>query len=212
MDLGGGGLVQLAKEAVAVDISRIEASDTVQSHLSATSSSKRLRISPSSVALVQKNVTQYERNDTDQHSKSLDTYFRALYVPVHSTHPGRPQERSWSRDILKCAFLVYCFISCVIATTRVYILYSKAWSSSNRPGDHFQIATETTVSAGTISNYLTRSMAMSSFFEPFIMKNEISTGNVTICAWLDDTEIGYLQEWRKGWHGKNFSTQNNASA
>lgn len=108
-----------------VDISRVKASDTVQSHLSTSYSSKRMRISPSAdfVALGRSLSSDQSEILPIAHSPQVRKDFLAWIFPFHSSSTSRISmrlERSWTAFLLKCFFLLYCGLSCIVATAKLY--------------------------------------------------------------------------------------------
>lgn len=115
-------------DSVPVDISKIKASDSVQSHLSTTNSAKRLRN-----ASINKSLSAHLRMP-DAMNRSAQGFVQAIFCPSHITlptayTPTRPTR--WERPIcfkfsIKHGILLYCFLSCVITSVRLYInLYGK---------------------------------------------------------------------------------------
>lgn len=111
-----------------VDISKVEASDTVQSYLSTSNSSKRTRLSanldagtcgrsghlvPSADTTLPTAYSHPVRKDC------LWALFTWLVPPPSGRNPPR-WDRSCFGAILKFLLLLYCGFSCVVGTTRFY--------------------------------------------------------------------------------------------
>ena len=114
-------------DPVSVDISTLKASDSVQSHLSTTNSAKRLRN-----ASINKGLSAHLRMP-DAMNRSAQGFVQAMFSPSHltlptahtPTRPTRP-ERPMCFKSIKYGILLYCFLSCVITSVRLYInLYGK---------------------------------------------------------------------------------------
>ena len=118
-----------ADDSVPVDISKIEASDSVQSHLSTTNSAKRLRN-----ASINKGLSAHLRMP-DAMNRSAQGFVRAIFLPNHltlptavhtPTRPTRLERPTCFKFSIKYGVLLYCFLSCVITCVRLYInLYEK---------------------------------------------------------------------------------------
>jgi hypothetical protein len=128
-------LKQLSALPSPVDISRIEASDSVQSHLSTSISSKRIRISTSSstpfvdkasqIALLESFPEYSESVYSQSPMRTIASSTQAPLLPEFAHLPsGRSTrlERSWSKCIIKYTLLCYCFLSCIMASARLYIV------------------------------------------------------------------------------------------
>jgi hypothetical protein len=112
-------------DSVPVDISKIKASDSVQSHLSTTNSAKRLRNA--------KGLSAHLRMP-DAMNRSAQGFVRAIFSPSHSTlptahtptRPTRLERPICFKFSIKYGILLYCFLSCVITSVRLYLnLYGK---------------------------------------------------------------------------------------
>jgi len=128
-------LKQLSALPSPVDITKIEASDSVQSYLSTSTSSKRIRISTSSstpfvdnasqTALLESFSEYSESVYSESPMRTIASSIQALFVPEFAHLPsGRSTrlERSWSKHIIKYTLLCYCFLSCITASARLYIV------------------------------------------------------------------------------------------
>ena len=121
-------LYQVA-DSVPVDISKVEASDSVQSHLSTINSAKRLRSAP-----INKSLSAHLRMP-DTMKKSARGFVQAIFLPNHPTLPTahtasarstRLERPSCFKFSIKYGVLLYCFLSCIITSVRLYInLYGK---------------------------------------------------------------------------------------
>ena len=125
-------LLSKVVDSVPVDISTLKASDSVESHLSTTSSAKRLRN-----ASINKGLSAHLRMPNAM-NQSAQGFVQAIFSPshlalptAHST-PTRPThlptrlERPICFKSIKYGILLYCFLSCVITSVRLYInLYGK---------------------------------------------------------------------------------------
>ncbi|KAF8806431.1 hypothetical protein BYT27DRAFT_7140941 [Phlegmacium glaucopus] len=197
-------LLYKVADFVPVDISKVEASDSIQSHLSTMNSAKRLRNAP-----VNKSVSPHSRMP-DQSARG---FVQAIFLPNHLTLPTahtpiRPTRPSCFKFPIKYGVLLYCFLSCVITSVRLYInIYGK------------KIAHDTTQTArisglsvpfnnggnASLAHYLTRMLVTSSgsvTLEPFILSNMHPNSSVTLCAWASDSEFESLDKnWLQHWHG-----------
>ena len=120
-----------------VDISRVEASDRVQSHCFSTSTSlKRIRISTSTNCNAPfvddaSKIALLEPYPEDLESVYSPGPMRTILSSIHALSPqelahflsSRPTrlERSWHRYIIKYAICCYCLLSCFMASARVAI-------------------------------------------------------------------------------------------
>ncbi|KAF8967851.1 hypothetical protein BDZ97DRAFT_1655807 [Flammula alnicola] len=52
-----------------------------------------------------------------------------------------------------------------------------------------------------MEQYLTRSLTTPIKLEPFVISNKKPDSIVTICAWLPDAELPFLEKWIGNWHG-----------
>lgn len=160
---------------VPVNISKIGASDSIQSHPSTMNSAKRLRNAPIGAHLRIPN---------------------RLTLPIaHRDTPTRPTRPSCLKFSIKYGILLYCFLSCVITSVRLYInLYGKKTvHDAVIPGN------------ASLAHYLTRMLATSASsvtLEPFILSNMHPNSSVTLCAWATDLEFESLDKnWPHHWHG-----------
>ena len=111
-----------------VNISTLKASDSVQSHLSTMNSAKRLR----NASINNKSISTH-LGMPDVMNRSAQGFVQAIFLPSHLTLPTahthtRPTrlERPICFKSIKYGILLYCFLSCVIASVRLYInLYGK---------------------------------------------------------------------------------------
>src|SRR6266540_1004028 len=190
-----------------IDISKMENSDTVQSHVSVSNSSKRLRISPSwnssdsteSIlddveALVQHQL-QLNHKKTDHAEEdintSLDTCPTVVLNNTATRTTFRPVERGYVRPFARCALLIYCFVSCVIATIRLYMYVNNNEPVTER---HRPVPTHLpTMEAIAMSNYLTKATTTPVHFEPFVLSNEVTTGNISLVGWLADSDVNSIR-------------------
>lgn len=128
-------LKQLSAFPSPIDISRVEASDSVRSHLSTSTSSKRIRISTSSstpfvdnyskIALLESFSEYSESVYSQSPMRTVASSTQALLLPEFAHLPsGRSTrlERSWSKCIIKYTLVFYCFLSCIMASARLYIV------------------------------------------------------------------------------------------
>lgn len=116
-----------------VDISKIEASDSVQSHLSTSTSSKRLRLHlnampDGSPKIPKSDVHIHNAPGCEDHSwiQTMLTYpqmpflYDISYIPTSvPIHPTQ-QERRWVSTIVLWAAILYCVVSCSIASFHLY--------------------------------------------------------------------------------------------
>jgi hypothetical protein len=123
-------LLSEVADSVPVDISTLKASDSVQSHLSTINSAKRLRLGNASIN--NKGLSAH-LSVPDAMNRSAQGFVQAIFLPSHvtlpTTHtPARPTrlERPICFKSIKYGILLYCFLSCVITSVRLYInLYGK---------------------------------------------------------------------------------------
>ncbi|KDR75798.1 hypothetical protein GALMADRAFT_268364 [Galerina marginata CBS 339.88] len=199
------GVILASQTEDTVDISRIEASDSVQSHLSSTTSSKRLRLPPSNALdtsgkAINLDVLNVQPERFSQRTQITDLAQTLLFPDcpdalLPTTGRLTRVERSWAKFIAKCAFFLYCALSCLIASVQFYVSISEPWGMDRVRGPPEGSIPEINKS---FAKYLTKSSAMSSaVFEPFVMKNENSYSNVTICAWLPGSKIHLLESWTR---------------
>lgn len=111
--------------SVPVDISTLKASDSVQSHLSTMNSAKRLRLGNASIN--NKDLSAH-LSMPDAMNRSAQGFVQAFFSPSHLTlptahTPTRPTrlERPICFKSIKYGILLYCFLSCVITSVRLYI-------------------------------------------------------------------------------------------
>ena len=117
-------------DSVPVDISTLKASDSVQSHLSTMNSAKRLRLGNASIN--NKGLSAHLRMP-DAMNGSAQGFVQAIFSPSHLTLPTAytpTRQTRLERPIcfksIKYGILLYCFLSCVITSVRLYInLYGK---------------------------------------------------------------------------------------
>lgn len=216
----------------AIDISQVEASDNVQSHLSTTTSSKRLRITYSNQAeLTKENVDSNTEHGRISVMKRILAYGQTLIfsdstalLPGNgTTRMNRLERISWVRLTVKCAIILYCCLSCTIASLRLYVALSKpplaprsvavgatlefGEPQNNITGIVSQSFLDSTLqNANGVAQYFLRSLAMSSaVIEPYAIRSVEGSGesNVTVCGWLPDTKVHLIREWVLHWKGNN---------
>ena len=218
-------LKQLSALPSPVDISRIEASDSVQSYLSTSTSSKRIRISTTSstpfvdndpeIGLLESFSEYSESAHPESPMRTITSSIQALLLLEFAHLPsGRSTrlERSWSKYIIKYTLLCYCFLSCIMASTHLYIgLFHGRVNGKTimEPGGisvHsfclLDNISQEVISTRTVEQYLLKSTTPSYTLEPFILSaNQPMLNKVTICAWLSESEIHQVGRWLESWHG-----------
>lgn len=191
-----------------IDISKMENSDTVQSHLSISNSSKRLRISPSwntsdytgaildDVELLVQHQLKHKKTDQEE-DIALDT---CPTVNSAATRTIRPLERGYVRPFARCALLIYCVVSCIIATIRLYIHLNN--ESHTQVAERPSLAyVQPTMEAVAMSDYLTKATTSSVHFEPFVLSSEMTTGNVSLVGWIADSDVDSIRTLQRSWPG-----------
>ena len=116
-------LLSKVADSVPVDISKVKASDSVQSHLSTTNSAKRLRN-----ASINKGLSAHLRMP-DAMNRSAQGFVQSIFCPSHltlptahtPTRPTRLERPTCFKFSIKHAILLYCFLSCVITSIRLYV-------------------------------------------------------------------------------------------
>lgn len=192
-------------DSVPVDISKVEASDSVQSHLSTINSAKRLRSAPINKSL------------PDTMNESARGFVQAIFLPNHATLPTahtvparstRLERPSCFKFSIKYSVLLYCFLSCIITSVRLYInLYGKkvVHDTTQTAGISELPPYNDGSNASPLAHYLTRMLATSSSsvtLEPFVLSNIHPNSSVTLCAWASDSEFESLDKnWPHHWHG-----------
>ena len=107
-------------DSVPVDISKVEASDSVQSHVSTMNSARRLRNAP---------INSAHLRMPDAMSQFARGLVQATFLPNHltlpivhtPTRPTRLERPSCFKFSITHGVLLYCFLSCVITSIRLYI-------------------------------------------------------------------------------------------
>ena len=221
------GLVSEVADSGPVDISKIDASDSVQSHLSTMNSAKRLRNTS-----INKGLSAHLRMP-DAINRSAQGFVQAIFLPNHltlptvwhtPTRPTRLERPTCFRFSIKYGILLYCFLSCVITSVRLYItLYEKkivtqtarisgsisckfefCCRSCQCESNHRSIPDNNGGNA-SLAHYLTKMLATSFgsvTLEPFILSNMRPNSSVTLCAWASDSEFKSLdKKWLHHWHG-----------
>ena len=220
-------LLSKVADFVPVDISTLKASDSVQSHLSTTNSAKRLRN-----ASINKGLSAHLRMPDAMNQSAqgfVEAFFSPSYLTLPTAHtPTRPTrlERPICFKSIKYGILLYCFLSCVITSVRLYInLYGKKIGhdgaqtvkiSGPLPCNFLPVALVNAMifhhefvpdnnGDASLAHYLTRMLATSSgsvTLEPFILSNIHPNSSVTLCAWASDSEFESLdKKWLHHWHG-----------
>ena len=124
-------LLSKVTDSVSVDISTLKASDSVQSHLSTMNSAKRLRLGNASIN--NKDLSAHLRMP-DAMNRSAQGFVQAIFSPSRLTlptahtpaRPTRLERPICFKFSIKYGILLYCFLSCVITSARLYInLYGK---------------------------------------------------------------------------------------
>jgi hypothetical protein len=222
-------LLSKVADSVPVDISKIKTSDSVQSHLSTTNSAKRLRN-----ASINKGLSAHLRMP-DAMNRSAQGFVQAIFMPshitlptVHSpTRPTRLERPLCFKFSIKYGILLYCFLSCIITSVRLYInLYGKKIVHDgtqtvkisellpckfppvalvNAIILHQEFILDNNGGNASLAHYLTRMLTTSSgsvTLEPFILSNIRPNSSVTLCAWANDSEFESLdKKWLHHWHG-----------
>ena len=192
-----------------IDISKMENSDTVQSHVSISNSSKRLRISPSwnssdSTEAILDDVELLGQHQLKHKKTGHEGDIAVDACPTvnsTATRTIRPlvNERGYVRPFARCALLIYCFISCVVATIRLY-MYLNNESRAQVTEQHRLSYFQPTMEAIAMSNYLTKATS-SVHFEPFVLSNERTTGNVSLVGWIADSDVDSIRTLQRSWPG-----------
>ena len=114
-------------DSIPVDISNVQASDSVQSHLSTMNSAKRLR----NAAGINRSLSAHFKRMPDAMNRSARGFIQAIFLPNRLTlpiayTPTRPTRLNLERPFcfkfsIKHGVLLYCFLSCVITSVRLYI-------------------------------------------------------------------------------------------
>ncbi|KJA29029.1 hypothetical protein HYPSUDRAFT_633993 [Hypholoma sublateritium FD-334 SS-4] len=191
-----------------VDISKVEASDTVQSYLSTSNSSKRTRLSANLDAgtcgrsghLVSADTTLPTTYSHPVRRDFLDCLW-GLFTWLVPLTPGRNSQR-WDRSCLtatlKFLLLLYCGFSCVVGTTGFYSRILRPVSTPTLTG----LQEKDYANSRTMERYLTRSLVPSTLrLEPFVFsRSNQANDSVTICTWLTDMELHLLPTWSVNWH------------
>ncbi|KAF9566679.1 hypothetical protein CPC08DRAFT_758677 [Agrocybe pediades] len=194
-------------ELLPVDISQVEASDSVQSHLSTTTSSKRLRgASTSHVELTKDAVDSDFEEDRASPVQRIATYMRKFLgldtglLPASGTTRIARVERSWIRETLKYVLILYSCTSCIFAGFQLHGTLSEPVQVRTRVVDSHN----TQENVKSVAQYLLRSTSTSSaMLEPYVRMSSHANGtfNVTICGWLPDSKIHLVREWSLRWKG-----------
>lgn len=107
----------------AIDISKIEASDSIQSHVSQTTSSKRFRIySSTGVGKAEEVPDVWPLGLHDGHNNMQIFWARLLGESTHIPLSLRAtrQDHTWASSIVYRAGILYCLLSCVIAVIHLF--------------------------------------------------------------------------------------------
>jgi len=115
-----------------VDVPRIETS-SVQSYLSTSTSSKRIRISTSPSTPLVDNASKIASLESfPEYSESVYSPMQTIVSAIQALLLPGPEfdhlpsgrstrlERSWSKYIIKYTLFCYCFLSCIMASARLY--------------------------------------------------------------------------------------------
>ncbi|KAF8894960.1 hypothetical protein CPB84DRAFT_1288015 [Gymnopilus junonius] len=211
---------QSAEPDCTIDITKIEASDSVQSHLSTSTSSKRPIRIPSSSSLDATGVTSNSDPTSTQQSffpilQWITASARYLSSPASPILPTTKRisthlDRSGTKTVVKYILLFYCFASCMVAVFRMYgsllgpqrgrdVAEDVPVPSNIDSVYHFRLVLIFSVSPGnikSISQFLTRQISPA-VLEPFVVSSVNGGSNMTICAWLQDTELNLLEGWTR---------------
>lgn len=105
-----------------VDISKTEASDSIQSHLSTMTSSTRLRIHPSAGVGEVVALPDLGLPSSDGHG-----HMRRIWASLLGDSNRIPlsiqllrQENTWASSMAHCVCILYCLLSCLIAIAHLY--------------------------------------------------------------------------------------------
>ncbi|KAF8161183.1 hypothetical protein B0H34DRAFT_369777 [Crassisporium funariophilum] len=191
-----------------VDISKVPASDSVQSHLSTANSAKRLRVA------VANHSTGLDQRDSPNDASVLDSpargiaaYIQAFFPREHLALPtttsgrGSRLERTWVRAAVKYGVLLYCFLSCVTTSAWIFTNISGR-DSHGKPQIKFESIAVGSIYETSVGQYLTRMLATTSTtLEPYVLSSNHSDSSVTLCAWSSDLELHSLRKWIHNWRG-----------
>ncbi len=171
------------------------------------SSSKRLRAPPGSMSLVS------NQNDVDsskQHTlsvKKADLWGNSVTtqepsaLDVSSTIRSTSSERARIHLFARYALLFYCFMSCVVATIRLYVFCSSTnavrWNTAHKPVND----KPPTVEVNSVTGYLTKAVPGSTYFEPDVLSNGVQNDSVSLVGWLADSEMDLIRTWMRHWPG-----------
>jgi len=200
------GLRSGSQRPSSINMSKIGNSDTLQSHLSVPSSSKRLRAPPGSLSLVS------NQNDVDpskQHTLSVkraDLWGNPVIaqepsaLDVSGTIRSTSSVRTRIQLVARYALIFYCFVSCIVATIRLYVFCSSTntvrWDT--QPVNDKSPTVET---VNSMTGYLTKAIPGSTYFEPDVLSNRVQNDSVSLVGWLADSEMDLIRTWMRHWPG-----------
>ena len=189
---------QLSKGNLPIDITSTRRNNApIQSHLSVTTSLNRIRISPNWYTSFPK-----ERiHDLGEIPRSKKTDIRTDGLSENNLRGGR-QDRTCGKLIARYTLIGYCFLSCVIATCR---LYSFFFIKPHTPEPLTQDAVRLpTMEMSGMTNYLLKAIpCCTTTFEPFVLSNnhKPEDSGVSFVGWLNESVVDSIRVWSTRWPG-----------
>lgn len=188
------------------DISVIASSDSVESHLSGSCSSKRVRALPS---LYMDNFEGGRYNSSSRLAASLES---RLYPNSAEVLPSFPKGRvrrcgtgGWVREITKGVFIIYGLFSCLLAIRRIYTVYtaqeSIPFKFRGEPISPLESLSAVGLYESVVNSGLGGLVGTDSLETGIFSRPTAGGHNITICAWIEESEISKIPGWSKSWGG-----------
>ncbi|KAF9529412.1 hypothetical protein CPB83DRAFT_893509 [Crepidotus variabilis] len=126
-------------------------------------------------------------------------------LPINARERSSRSEDSWAKRLAKIACVAYGFFSCLLTISRLYLLCTASqtlpsfkWYSGGL--DSSSSLTQAAFQDVTATSHLVSSLGVAQIEDNAISQNTDGF-NVTICAWVDESEVQRLAGWSRNWEG-----------
>jgi len=194
---------RLSKGNLPIDITSTRRNNAlgIQSHPSATTSLKRLRISPNWYPPFPNNrihVGEIPR------SKKSDSGIRTEGLSENNSLRGGRLDRTCGKLIARYTLIGYCLLSCVIASCKLYSVFC---IKTQTPELQTLAAIQSpTMEMGVMTNYLLKAIPCCPTFEPFVLSNDHKPedSGVSFIGWLNESVVDSIRTWSTRWPGMSL--------
>ena len=189
-----------------IDITRIRNGASIQRHLSVSKSLKRLRISPSWYSSFPRDRIHNSPEvglSGQQSQRTKKTELRMFHhceTPSENPIRGGRLDRSYFKLISRFILIAYCFLSCIVATCRLYTFF-RTKTHTSRVLQRPAAVNPPTMEMSVMTNYLLKALPCCATFEPFVLSNDHNDSDVSFVGWLSESEVDSIGTWNTLWPG-----------